>query len=284
MQSPSVVFADARRPETATRVQLESFDGPLGLLLALIEARQLDVLSVPLGALAGAYLDALATLGAGRLGNISAFVAVASSLILIKSRALLPRRDDTPPGALPDEGPDPEAELRARLVLYRAFRDAGTRLHEGVLVRGGLFRREPSAAQAAAIAGARPADVAPVDPALLGTALVQLVRLAPPPELPPEVVPRSITIAERAAIILAALRDAPTVVLQELLRGVRERLVITVTFLAMLELVKQREIEVEQAGPWGPIVVRSTTAAERIGGAATGDEARSSARTRGSVG
>ena len=67
------------------------FDGPLGLLLALIEARQLDVLTVPLGALADAYLDALATLDDDRMGNVSAFVAVASQLILIKSRAMLPR-------------------------------------------------------------------------------------------------------------------------------------------------------------------------------------------------
>ena len=56
------VFGEGRRPESATHVRLEAFDGPLALLLALIEARQLDVLTVPLGALADAYLDALATL------------------------------------------------------------------------------------------------------------------------------------------------------------------------------------------------------------------------------
>ncbi len=72
-------------------VQVAEFDGPLALLLSLIEARQLDVLTVPLGELADAYLEALATLDADRLGNVSAFVAVASQLILIKSRAMLPR-------------------------------------------------------------------------------------------------------------------------------------------------------------------------------------------------
>jgi len=66
-------------------------DGPLALLLSLIEARQLDVLTVPLGGLAEAYLDALAGLEQDRIGNVSAFVAVASQLILIKSRAMLPR-------------------------------------------------------------------------------------------------------------------------------------------------------------------------------------------------
>ena len=72
-----------------------------------------------------------------------------------------------------------------------------------------------------------------------------------PRELPPEIVARTITLTERAAIIRDALRDAPTVVLQDLLQGVRDRVVVAVTFLAMLELMKRREIVVEQAEPWG---------------------------------
>jgi segregation and condensation protein A len=94
---------------------MEDFEGPLALLLALIEARQLDVLTVPLGGLAEAYLDALAGLTGDRLGSVSGFVAVAAQLILIKSQAILPR----PPKmiAVPlDTEPDPEAELRARLL------------------------------------------------------------------------------------------------------------------------------------------------------------------------
>ncbi|MFL5680874.1 MAG: hypothetical protein ACJ77B_09770, partial [Chloroflexota bacterium] len=83
--APGVHIGAGRRPEAATQVQLEGFEGPLGLLLSLIEARQLDVLTVPLGALAGAYLEALAELDADRIGNVSAFVAVASQLILMKS-------------------------------------------------------------------------------------------------------------------------------------------------------------------------------------------------------
>jgi segregation and condensation protein A len=260
---PAVRFGDGRRPEAATHVHVAEFEGPLALLLSLIEARQLDVLTVPLGGLADAYLDALATLDADRLGNVSAFVAVASQLILIKSRAMLPRRPTLDPTALPDDGPDPEAELRARLILYRAHRDAGLRLAEVALERIGLFRREPTAARAAGLAGAIPMDAPPLDPARLTTALARLAIVAPPPPPPPEVVPRSITLTERAAIIRAALRSAPTVVLQELLAGVHDRVVVAVTFLAMLELMKRREIVVEQAEPWGPIVARQMTAEER---------------------
>ena len=255
--APSVVFGDGRRPEVATQITFEAFDGPLALLLSLIEARQLDVLTVPLGALADAYLDALAGLGDDRLPNVSAFVSVASQLILIKSRALLPRHDDGLARPADDEGPDPEAELRARLLLYRAHRDAGLALQELAISRVGLFRREPSAAHAAALAGARSADPAPLDVALLVAALDGLAQVAPPPELPPEVVPRVITLSERADIIRTALAGADSVVLQELLRGVRDRVVVAVTFLALLELVKRREVVVEQERPWGPIVARA---------------------------
>lgn len=261
---PAVRFGEGRRPEAMTQVQVAEFDGPLGLLLSLIEARQLDVLTVPLGALADAYLDALATLEADRLGHISSFVAVASQLILIKSRAILPRQADPgEPAALLDEGGDPEAELRARLIIYRAHRDAGLLLAYEAIRRIGLFRREPGIARAAGLAGAHPADAPALDPALLVASLARLAAVAPPPEPPPEIMARLITIAERAAIIRAALRAAPVVVLQELLRGVRDRVVIAITFLAMLELMKRREIVVEQLEPWGPIVARATTAEER---------------------
>ena len=92
-------------------------------------------------------------------------------------------------------------------------------------------------------------------------------------QLPPEVV-RADDHAHRAR------RDHPggparraDVVLQDLLAGVRDRVVIAVTFLAMLELMKRREIVVEQAEPWGPIVARATTAEERAAGLASATDA-----------
>jgi len=260
---PAVRFGAGGRPESATQVQVADFDGPLALLLSLIEARQLDVMTIPLGAVADAYLDALASLEVDRLGNISAFVAIASQLILIKSRQMLPRAVTADPQALVDEGIDPEAELRARLILYRAHRDAGRLLAEEAVRRVGLFRREPRSAHVSAVAGARPLHAPPLDPSLLVRAVAHLATIAPPLEVPPEIVSRMITLAERAEIIRAGLRHASSVVLQELLTGVRDRVVIAVTFLAMLELMKRREIVVEQAEPWGPIVARATTASER---------------------
>jgi len=251
--APEVVFDEGRR-ETATHVRTGDFDGPLALLLALIEARQLDVLTVPLGALAEAYLDALVTLEGDRLGSVSGFVAVAAQLILIKSRAILPR----PPkvSAIPlDQEPDPEAELRARLIEYRRYRDAGAALGERLGVHR-LFRRDADVAANAGKAGARPPERPPLPPSALTRALDRLAKIVPPTVPAAELVARTVTLAERTAVIRAALSETDCIVLQELLGSVKDRVVVAVTFLAMLELSKRREITLEQAEPWGPIFAR----------------------------
>ena len=254
----SVRFTDADHPDRAAHVAVEGYEGPLGLLLGLIEQRELDILEVPLGDLAGAYLEALTALDEQQMSHISSFVTVASQLILIKSRAILPR---PPVVAIPvEEGPDPEAALRERLILYRLYRDAGRDL-KGRLESGWeVFRREPIAAVASARAGSRPDEGPPLDPAALVGALTRALHQVPPPPRPPEVVPRLITLEERATIIRSALTDTPVVVLQDLLEDLSDRVVVAVTFLAMLELVKGHELLVEQDEPFGPIVCRSTTA------------------------
>lgn len=254
-------LAPAGQAGTPTaHVRLGAFDGPLALLLALIETRELDVLSVPLGDLAEAFLEAVATLEEQRLASLSDFVSVASQLIVIKSRALVPE----PPEATlagTEEAGDPEEELRRRLLVYRAFRDAGVLLRERLTAAaGGLVHREPAVAlesARAAAGGVTSAAQERLDVGLLVEALRGLARIAPLPEPPPETLGRAITIEECAAAIREALRGASVVVLQELLHGIRDRGVAAVTFLAMLELVKRREITVEQAEPWGDIVCRS---------------------------
>lgn len=269
---PVVRIEPGRGHDWATHVALAEWEGPLGLLLSLIEARRLDALTVPLGALAESYLEALATIEHDRMSSISSFVAVASQLILIKSRAMLPRAPQGPATELEDEGLDPEAELRTRLLLYRAFRDAGAVLQAGAIERHGLFRREPSAALAAGLAGAASApSTPPISPNVLVRALDVLVQVLPEPEPPPEVVPRSITLTQRARIIRMALDGAPAIVLQDLLRGVADKVVVAVTFLAMLELMKRREIVVEQSEPFGPITARRTTAEERAAAGVAAD-------------
>ncbi len=119
-----------------------------------------------------------------------------------------------------------------------------------------LFRRDAETAATAGRAGARPPERPPLPPRVLARALRRLATVVPVTPAPAEIVARTITLAERTAVIRAALRGSDTVVLQELLGGVRDRVVVAVTFLAMLELSKRREITLEQAEPWGPIIAR----------------------------
>jgi len=255
LAEPVIRLARDGKPETSTLVRVGTFEGPLALLLSLIEQRELDIRSVALGELAGAYLEALAAIPGDRMPHISSFLAVASQLILIKSRAILPEPPELEV-ASDVEILDPAEELRQRLIAYRAYRDASRLLAARLEAGEGLFHREASAAGAAARAGARAPDQEPLDPLSLPAALAALIRLTPPPPPPPETMGRSVTLAERAAVLRAALARAPVIVLQELLREVTDRVVIAVTFLAMLELSKRRELLVEQEVPWGPIVCR----------------------------
>jgi segregation and condensation protein A len=265
-----IEFAQGRRPEESTHVRLDVFDGPLALLLALIEQRQLDVLTVRLGGLAGAYLDALARIEHGRLPLLSSFVTVCSQLILIKSRALLPRAPEQDGAVSGVDAPeaDPEEELRRRLIEYRMFRDTGRRLAERAAGGEWLFHREAAAAAAAGRDGARPDDGPPLNARLLAEALSASLRLVPPTPPPPATLGRSITLEERATVIRSALRHATQIVLQELLHDVRDRVVVAVTFMALLELAKGREVAIEQNEPWGPIHVTSIASPEMTDGGA----------------
>lgn len=263
---PSVRIEPGRGRDWATHVAIAEWEGPLGLLLSLIEGRRLDVLTVPLGGVAESYLEALAQIEHDRMSTISSFVSIASQLILIKSRAMLPRppADSGIEDTADDDGPDPEAELRARLLLYRAFRDAGAALQVVAIEHGGIHHREPAAALAAGLVGAASApSTVPLSPAILLRALDTVVKVLPDAPPPPETIRRTITLTQRAAIIRLALEGASTVVLQELLTGVRDKVVVAVTFLALLELMKRREVVVEQTEPFGPITARRTTAEER---------------------
>jgi segregation and condensation protein A len=212
------------------------------------------VLTVPLGALAGAFLEALESVEVGRIGSISGFVAVAGQLILIKSRALLPR---PPAEAEPEleEVVDPEDELRTRLIEYQRFRTAAAGLAAIRATDQALFRRE---APATILAVTPPTSTLErSEPGELVSALDRLALVVPQSNEEATLVSRAITLSERTDIIRAALDGVPLVVLQDLLAGVRDRVVVAVTFLAVLELVKRREVSIDQAEPWGPIIVRS---------------------------
>jgi segregation and condensation protein A len=228
-------------------VRLEVFAGPLDLLLRLIESRQLDVLTVPLADLADAYVAHLAAhpLDPAQLAD---FVAMAAQLILLKSRRLLPG-EPVPTAVAGEEEPD-EDELRRRLVEYRALRDVARQLGERELAAP-AYRREPRESDLP------PAPAAPLPASLLSEVLEALAAIPEPEPPQPEVVPREITIAMQIAALRAAMGSAGHVVLQQVLAACRSRTQVTVTFLALLELVRRREARVEQQELFGPILVEA---------------------------
>jgi segregation and condensation protein A len=248
--SAAVPVGQAAPPPTpGFEVQLAVFSGPLGVLLHLIESRQLDILTVPLADLADAYVDHLAT-NPVDARQLSEFVAVAAQLILLKSRSLLPGEAPLPVTEGSDE-PD-EGELRRRLLEYRAVRDLARALGLRDLTSP-MQRREPREADLPS------APITPLPPALLAQAMAGLAAIPEPEAPPPEVVAREITIAMQIAVLQAAMAAGGRVVLQQLLAACRSRTELIVTLLATLELVRRRQVRVAQRELFGPIILESTT-------------------------
>lgn len=226
-------------------VQLEVFEGPLQLLLHLIESRQLDVLTVPLADLADAYVAHLATHPVDA-DNLADFVAIASQLIYLKSRRMLPT-EPLPAMAEGEEEPS-EEELRRRILEYRALRDAARQLGERDLASPAM-RREPRESDLPPA----PAPVLPV--ALLVEAVDRLVRVAEPAAPPPQVMVREITIGMQITALRRAMGRGGSVVLQAVLATCQSRTETAVTLLAALELVRRRQVTAQQETLFGPITL-----------------------------
>jgi segregation and condensation protein A len=247
--SAALTVGGVASADPAFEVQLPVFSGPLAVLLHLIESRQLDVLTVPLADLADAYVAHLAShpVDAGQLAD---FVAVAAQLILLKSRSLLP--GEIPPAVVePGDEPD-EEELRRRLLAYRALRDVARALGERDLVAP-MQRREPRESDKPAV------PVAPLPAAVLAEVLRALAATPEPEAPPPEIMAREITIGMQIAVLQAALAAGGRLVLQQILATCHSRAEATVTLLAALELVRRREVRVQQRQLFGPIVMESMT-------------------------
>jgi len=121
----------------APRVTVEGFDGPLDLLLELVEEKKLDILTVRLGDLADEYLTRVRAMAALPADEVSAFLALASRLVLLKARSLLPSLEP-----VTEEEGESEEELRARLLEYAVVRERASAL--GARLRAGerAFHRE----------------------------------------------------------------------------------------------------------------------------------------------
>jgi len=226
---------------------LPVFEGPLQLLLHLIESRQLDVLNVPLAEVADAYVEHLARHPVD-VANLSEFVAIAAQLIFLKSKRMLPA-EPLPPLPVDTDEPD-EDELRRRLLEYRALRDAAVSLGERDNTAP-LMRREPRESDLPE------APTQPMPVAVLVSALERLAAIPEPVPPAPEIVAREITIGQQIGVLRQALSLNGRIVLQSVLARCRTRTEAALTFLATLELVRRRQVTARQDDLFGPIVVES---------------------------
>ncbi|MBC7261797.1 MAG: segregation/condensation protein A [Chloroflexi bacterium] len=228
-------------------VKLEVFEGPLDLLLHLIEKQELDITKISLAAVTDQYLAYICTPGRISVENLAEFLVVAAKLLLIKSRALLPTSPAAPEGEEENVGD----QLAQQLREYRAFKELAQHLRE----------REKLGLRAYLRLSPLPRLDKELD--LSGISLEDLIAaareaLAIEPEGAPAdevVAPLAITIADRIQYIDGLLTRTGTLYFHELLQEAGSRSLVIVTFLALLELLKAGRVQVRQERLFGEIMV-----------------------------
>ena len=236
-------------PPDALQVFLEAFEGPLDLLLYLIRRQNLDILDIKVAEVTDQYLHYIELMQALKLDLAGEYLLMAAMLAEIKSRLLLPRP------AVEDEEADPRAELVRRLQEYERIKTAAERLDE--LPREG---RDFFPAQVAAPAAAPERPPPAVDMKELLLALAEVLHRA---DLSARhaVSLETLSVRARMSEVLARVHEAdgfvPFAALFDLTEG---RQGVVVTFLALLELLREALLELAQNAPFAPIYVRAPTA------------------------
>lgn len=229
------------------RVSTAVYEGPLDLLLELIERAELDITSLALAQVTNQYLAYLQNLEEHDPASVSAFLVIAARLLQIKSAALLPRPALSEPHL--EEEEDPGEALARQLIQYRRFKQ----------LAGWLAQREETGLRThLRVAPPQIKVEAKLD--LTGLTLQDLVRAARDifinqpslTELSKVVSIPRITIREKIFSILETLKIHRTTHFKNLLRS-KDRVEIVVTFLALLELIKQRIVQAQQGTLFGDI-------------------------------
>ncbi len=240
-------------PPDALEVFLETFEGPLDLLLYLIRRHNLDVLDIPIAEITRQYMEYIELMEELRLELAAEYLVMAAMLAEIKSRMLLPR-----PGIV-DEVEDPRAELVRRLQEYERYKQAAERL-DG-LPRIGRDLVEVRTATPY-VPFERPQPRVALDELIAALAAVlvraQMFRRH-------QVQTESLSVRERMSIVLEHVQRERFVEFTALFSSREGRQGVVVTLLALLELLRQSLIDLVQARPLGPIHVKAA-GSEAIGG------------------
>lgn len=241
-------------------VKLALFEGPLDLLLFLIRKNEIDIYDIPIAEITRQFLEYVEIMQRLNLEVAGDFVVMAATLMRIKSRMLLP----TDPDADEDEG-DPREELVRRLLEYQQFREVAAWMDDQQAEYRDVFYRGASMdladvrqRQAAEAMGFRPVSLFE-----LIRAFKQAIDAAPKTEFH-EVTRVDVTTEERAEYVLDVLTRQGRVPFGDLIVNVH-RVVAIVTFIALLDLMKDGQISVQQASVDGEIWVYPRDAFEEVG-------------------
>ena len=239
-------------------IDLERFQGPLDLLLHLIRQQDLDIFQIPIARVTRQFLAAIEGIEAKDLDNAGEFLEMAASLIRIKARMLLPGRAE-------EETEDPRAELVRRLLEFEQIRDISFRLATSEAERARRFGKgflEPRIRKA-------------IEETPLKTTWPEVVSAAlaiTPPQHADRTPPRTrrtIAVEEKMSLILETLGRVRRIEFSRLVRPFRSRMHGVVTFLAGLELTRQRRVRLRQTSPFGELwVCRGMARAEAPEGTA----------------
>jgi segregation and condensation protein A len=216
--------------------RLDQFEGPLDLLLSLIEREKLDVTTVSLAQIADQYLEYLATEKNVTLENLAAFLSVASRLLLIKSRALLPVLTFT------EEEEESVDDLEWRLRQYRLFRDAAMTL-------GTLFAAHSESFTRESFLGSQVVFYPPKDFSLDDLARhfrTLLGDITLPEVIPEKIVEQVASLEERMAHLQEHVMQRMETSFAEFSGSAKNKTEVIVSFLALLELIKQCFLIAEQ--------------------------------------
>lgn len=234
--------------EEPYQVRLETFTGPLDLLLHLIKKNQINIYDIPIALITRQYLNYLDFMKTLNLAVAGEFLVMAATLIQIKARMLLPRPEQQEEQE--EVGDDPREELVRRLLAYQQYKEAAGQLGVQEHAWRDLFAR-----------GAQPAEAQSEETLLEDLTVYDLIdalqgvlaRTVTRPSL--ELVPDTVTVQDRMAAILDSLNQQETLAFYALLKEEASRPVVIGTFLALLELARRRLVRIYQGELFGPIYV-----------------------------